>query len=227
MATTRISAMATSQPKDNLNYFALDKAGSTTGKRVWTDIVSDMKADIGMVASDVGLGNVTNTEQCAKATYDLHIAGTADKHDSTAIVYGSTNVGAYLTTLANKIDAQEIVNARLNIEFETGGTLATETWTEAEVLTAMGIDNAEYANFNYVIDHRFAPSLYKLAKSSSYGTNVALADDDFRISWQASSTTSANHLDAISLNSTAQVINSDYRLMLDLKLTKEYITTAF
>ena len=222
--TKRISAWG-DQAKDNDNYFGLDKIGGTSGKRKWSDIVSDMEADISLTNADVGLSNVTNHAQATSSEYNNHVVGLDDKHDANYITYNSSNVGAELATLSAKIDSVGSSITRVNIEFETASTAADEEYTEEEILALMGIDNTEYAQYNYIIDHRFPIWLEKLQKSSNYGNNVALKSDETQTSWQTS-VSGRNHLDTLTIIKTPLDDSTDYRLTLDIVLYKDYIQSA-
>ena len=220
---SRISLMAKSLVKELGLYIAGDSENQGTGKFTLGTLIDWVKTGLNLTPSSVGLGNVTNTLQATKAEYDAHINGTSDNHDASAITFNSSTVQNELMTLKNRLNESMTLNNRDIHIVITNYTAGDASWTEAEILAMIGIDNANYTDFNYRIDQRFPVYIYELNKVAGHATNVNIPTDKIDISFEV--TGEGNyHMKGLTINDNVFTATEDYRISLTVRLYKEYFT---
>ena len=219
----RIKDFTTELTKANDTYFAGDNASQGTGKTTYATLLGWIEGDLNLDPSDVGLGNVTNVQQASKTDFDNHTSGTDLRHTASQIDFDSSNVYTELLTLKNRLNDSISNNDKdihiVLIDFQAGDA----SWSESDILAMVGIDNANYANFNYRIDQRFPVYIYELNKVAGHATNVNIATDMIDMTFEL--TGEGNyHLTTLKVNDNVFTVGSDYRVSLRVRIYKEYFT---
>ena len=221
--STRIIDITNVLTKDNDTVMMGDNANQGTGKFSYSSLKDWVKEDLNLQPSDVGLANVNNVQQASKSDFDSYTNGTALKHDASAITFNASTVYNELLTLKNRLNDSLVSNNKdihiVIIDYAPGDA----QWTEAQILALIGIDNANYTNFQYRIDQRFQVYAHELNKVIGHATNVNIPTDYVDIAFEV--TNEGNyHLTNLKINDNVFTTGNDYRVSFSTRIYKEYFT---
>lgn len=150
-----IYRIADQQSVTNVAYDGTNKKLTKTINGSTTDIVavSTIKTDLGLTKSDVGLGNVTNTEQAPKSTAVTNVAYDSTNKKLTKTINGSTTDIVTIATIktALSLDKADVGLSNVtntaqvtNVAYDSTNAKITKTiaGTTSDVVTVETLRNA-------------------------------------------------------------------------------------